>query len=88
MKINICTAIQLIKPNAQVSVLGDDISTLVWHDGNPTNITNEQILTKQAELQALEDNKLVLEEQRKQSAISKLKAIGLTDEEINSLLGK
>jgi len=37
---------------------------------------------------SIKDNRLVLEEQRKQSAISKLKAIGLTDEEINSLLGK
>ena len=34
---------------AQVSVNGDDI---IWHDGNPTNITNQQILDKQAELQA------------------------------------
>ena len=55
MKINICTAILKIKSNAQVSVSGDDINTLVWHDNNPTNITNEQILDKQSELQALED---------------------------------
>jgi hypothetical protein len=55
MKINICTAILNIKSNAQVSVSGDDINTLVWHDNNPTNITNQQILAKQSELQALED---------------------------------
>ena len=39
---------------AQVSVNGDDI---IWHDGNPTNITNQQILDKQAELQAEYDGK-------------------------------
>jgi hypothetical protein len=55
MKINIVKAIIAIKSNAQVSVSGDDINTLVWHDGNPTNITNQQILDKQSELQALED---------------------------------
>ena len=55
MKIHICTAITSIKSNAQVSVSGDDISTLVWHDNNPTNITNQQILDKQKELQAQED---------------------------------
>jgi hypothetical protein len=55
MKINICTAILKIKSDAQVSVSGDDINTLVWHDNNPTNITNQQILDKQSELQALED---------------------------------
>ena len=55
MKIDICTAIIAIKKDAQVSVSGDDINTLEWHDNNPTNITNQQILNKQSELQALED---------------------------------
>jgi hypothetical protein len=55
MKIDICTAILKIKSDAQVSVSGDDINTLEWHDNNPTNITNQQILDKQSELQELED---------------------------------
>lgn len=55
MKINIINAILVIKNNAQVSVSGDDINTLEWHDNNPTNITNQQILDKQSELQTLED---------------------------------
>jgi len=55
MKIHICTAITSIKSDAQVSVSGDNINTLFWHDNNPTNITNQQILDKQSELQALED---------------------------------
>jgi hypothetical protein len=55
MKIDICKAIRIIKSDAQVSVSGDDINTLEWHDGNPTNITNQQILDKQSELQVLED---------------------------------
>jgi hypothetical protein len=63
MKINIIQTILAIKSNAQVSVLGEDINTLTWHDNNPTNITNQQILTKQSELQALED---VYENRRKE----------------------
>jgi hypothetical protein len=55
MRINIIQTILAIKSNAQVSVSGDDINTLVWHDNNPTNITNQQILAKQAELQAIEN---------------------------------
>jgi hypothetical protein len=55
MKINLAQAVIAIKSDAQVSVSGDDINTLEWHDNNPTNITNQQILTKQSELQALED---------------------------------
>ena len=55
MKIYICTAILAIKSDAQVSCSGEDINTLVWHDGNTTNITNQQILDKQSELQSLQD---------------------------------
>ena len=35
----------------EVSISADDINRITWHDDNPTNITNEQILAKQAELQ-------------------------------------
>jgi hypothetical protein len=63
MKIDICTAILSIKKGSEVSVSDDDINTLEWHDGNPTNITNKQILDKQKELQALED---VYENRRKE----------------------
>jgi hypothetical protein len=55
MKIDICKAITSIKKDAQVSVSGEDINTIEWHDNNPTNITNQQILDKQSELQALQD---------------------------------
>jgi hypothetical protein len=55
MKITIIQTILKINPTAQVSISEDNINTLVWHDGNPTNITNQQILDKQSEIQALED---------------------------------
>jgi|TARA_R110001599_G_scaffold353081_1_gene590030 hypothetical protein len=46
----IIEAILVIKNNAQVTVEEDDIDMITWHDGNPTNITKEQILAKQVEL--------------------------------------
>ena len=63
MKIGICETILALNKNAQVSVSGNDINTLEWHDENPTNIANQQILAKQSELQALED---VYENRRKE----------------------
>ncbi len=45
-----------IKNDAQVSCENEDINKLVWHDENPTNITNEEILAKQTELQTAYDN--------------------------------
>jgi len=53
----IISAILAIKSDAQVSVNAEDINQITWIDGNPTNITNEQILAKQAELQADYDAK-------------------------------
>mgnify|MGYP006405820589 CR=1 FL=1 len=40
-------AILSIRPEAQINEAGDEI---IWHDENPTNITEEQITTKLAEL--------------------------------------
>ena len=54
---DIIQSIIAIKSDAQVSVDNDDINKITWHDGNPTNITNDQILTKQIELQTAYNNK-------------------------------
>ena len=62
---DIATAILAIKPDAQVSVIDEDVNQITWHDDNPTNITNEQILSKQIELQAEYD---ALEYARKRKA--------------------
>ena len=49
--IDIIKAILAINPNAKVSVNAEDLDQITWHDGNPSNITNDQIIAKQAELQ-------------------------------------
>ena len=87
MKIGICDTILTLNPTAQVSCSGEDINTLVWHDNNPTNITNQQILAKQIELQTAEDNRIEQDKINKQSALNKLKALGLNDAEIKSIIG-
>ena len=49
---DIISAILALDPNAQVSVSGESLDGIEWHDGNPNNITDEQILAKQEELKA------------------------------------
>jgi len=82
-------AIKKINPNATASMSGDDISavdTIVWENGT-TPINKQDILDLvpeclaeiEAEAQAKIDNK--------QSALNKLKALGLNDAEINAILG-
>jgi hypothetical protein len=46
----ITEAILKINPNAQVSVVEDDINQITWHDGNPTNITKADIESKMNEM--------------------------------------
>ena len=45
-------AITRIDPKAQVTVSGNDFSQIVWHDGNPNNITLEQVQRAEVEIQA------------------------------------
>ena len=87
MKINLAQAILAINSNTQVTITDDNINTIIWHDNNPTGITNQQILAKQTELQTAEDNKEIIKEQNKQSALNKLKALGLNDAEIKAIIG-
>ncbi len=47
---DIIKSILAIKSDAQVSVIDEDVNKITWHDGNPTNISNKQILDKQNEL--------------------------------------
>ena len=49
---DIVSAILALDANAQVSVDGNSLDSITWHDGNPNSITNEQITAKQTELQA------------------------------------
>tara|TARA_R110000744_G_scaffold103234_1_gene198030 strand:+ start:323 stop:640 length:318 start_codon:yes stop_codon:yes gene_type:complete len=51
----IADAILSLKSDAQVSVEAEDIAKITWHDGNPTDITTEQIQAEQVTLQAAYD---------------------------------
>jgi hypothetical protein len=82
-------AIRKINPNAQVSMSGNDISavdTIIWENGT-TPINKQDILDLVpeclAEIEAEEQAKI----DNKQSALNKLKALGLNDAEIKSIIG-
>ena len=82
-------AISKINPNAEVSMSGSDISaldTIIWENGT-TPINKQQILdlvpTCLAEIEAEAQAKI----DNKQSALNKLKALGLNDAEIKSIIG-
>ena len=81
----IITAILKINPNAEVSVSGNDINTIVWENGT-TPIPKADIEAKMAELPTAEEE-AAQRETEKSSGKQKLKDLGLTDAEIKALTG-
>ena len=79
----IIKAILKINPTAEVSVSEEDINSIVWHNGT-TPISKEdieaQIPTVEQELKDATAKKIA----DKESANAKLKALGLTDDEIEA----
>jgi hypothetical protein len=72
-----------------VTVRGNDIDSLVAIDSNENSIVlnKSSITAKLAQLQAEETAKQQAEIIAKESALSKLTALGLTADEVKALLG-
>jgi len=84
MENKIIKAIQKINPTAEVSVSDEDINSIVWENGTtPISIEDiqAQIPTVEAEIEQEKQDAI----NNKTSAQNKLKALGLTDAEIEAL---
>ena len=77
-------AIQAINPNANVCVENDDYETITWNDTPVISLAD--IEAKIAELQPIEDAKEQAKIDAKSSALAKLSSLGLTEEEIQSII--
>ena len=80
---DIIKSILALKANAKISINGETVNDIIWHDGNPTNITNEQILAKQAELKTAYDNNKYQRDREVQYPSLKEFAEAYTEKEIN-----
>tara|TARA_R110000744_G_scaffold41903_1_gene94996 strand:+ start:741 stop:1055 length:315 start_codon:yes stop_codon:yes gene_type:complete len=80
---DIIKSILALKANAKISINGETVNDIIWHDGNPTNITNEQILAKQTELQTAYDNNKYQRDREVQYPSLKEFAEAYTEKEIN-----
>ena len=81
-------AINKINPTAQVSMSGDDLSaldTITWENGTQP-ISKQQILDLVPECLAELEQEKQAKINAKASALAKLTALGLTEEEVKSIL--
>ena len=80
---DIIRAIKSINPNAEVSVGGNDVNDITWHNGTtpiPIADIQAQIPIVEQEMADAAAKKIA----DKASADAKLKALGLTDDEIEA----
>ena len=81
----IIEAILKINPKAEVTVGGDSLEDITWHNGT-TPIPKADIEAKMAELPTEEEERTARETD-KASGKQKLKDLGLNDAEIKALTG-
>ena len=80
---NVVKAILKINPNAQVSVKNDDVNEIIWENGTtPISVADIQAMIPTVE-QEIADA-ATKKTNDKASADAKLKALGLTDDEIEA----
>ena len=75
-----------INPQAQVSVSGEDINSIIWENGTtpiPVADIQAQIPIVEQEIANEEANRIA----KKESAKAKLAALGLDEEEIKAIIG-
>ena len=82
---SVATAIKIINPDANFVVEDNDVTKITWVAGT-TPISESDINAKLSEADAIDAAKLTTKQTNRTNAIAKLKAIGLTDDEINDFI--
>ena len=78
---DIISAILALDPDAEVRVNGESLDGIIWHDGNPNKITNDQITAKQAELKTAYDNN----KYQRDRQVAYLKDVGSWEEQLDMI---
>ena len=82
----IIKAIQKINPEAQVTIRGNDINSIVWENGTtPISVADiqAQLPTVEAEIEQEKQDAIT----KKASGKQKLLDLGLTEAEVKALIG-
>ena len=80
-------AVASLRPNVEWSMNGDDVANITWHTPDVEPLTTAQV---EAEVLRLEQAAVDAEAERvaaRESAVAKLSALGLSEVEINAMMG-
>jgi len=80
-------AVRYIYPNAEFSMINDDISMITWVGEEFPTPTAKQLSDAIKTLEDKEAQDILDKEEAKNSALSKLQALGLTEAEAKAIAG-
>lgn len=84
---NITNAIQSLLPDAEFVITADDYSTIIWHKLEGDAPTSAELKAEVKRLSDLEVSSQATKDAAKASAIAKLAALGLTEDEAKAIIG-
>ena len=80
-------AVRHIYPNAEFSMINDDVSMITWVGEEFPTPTAKQLSDAIKTLEDKESQDILDKEEAKNSALSKLQALGLTEAEAKAIAG-
>ena len=80
-------AVASLRPGVEWTMNGDDVEGIIWHTEGVQPLTQKEV---EDEMKRLEQEAIDAEQKRvdaKNSAIAKLSALGLNEDEVNAIIG-
>jgi hypothetical protein len=84
---SIIDAIQSLRPGVEWTMSGDDVEGITWHTPNVEPLTTAEVEQEIIRLQEEQEAQIAAKAAAKQSAMQKLAALGLNEEEVSAIIG-
>ena len=84
-EVTVGMAVISLRPGAEWSMSDNDVENITWHTEGVTPLTQAEVDAEVARLEQQAKDDAAARLAARESAVAKLKAIGLTDEEVKSL---
>jgi hypothetical protein len=84
-EVTVGQAVMSLRPGAIFVMTNDDVENITWRTEGVEPLTQAEVDAEVARLEQQAVDDAAAMQQARESAVAKLKAIGLTDEEVKSL---
>ncbi len=85
--IDVGHAVMSLRPGAEWTMTNDDVENITWHTEGVTPLTQAEVDAEVARLEQAAVDEAAKREADRASAIEKLAALGLNQDEVKALIG-